>query len=78
MISQADLETELWAILDKVRRIPPSDRSKGQDPFHLGKGAAADMLLKLIDRVKGVRQVSDTCRTPTAAEIRHAQRTQAR
>lgn len=71
MLSQADLETELWEILSKVRRIPPSDRA--HDAFHQRKGEAADNVLALLDKVRGVmpRQVQKR----TSAEIRHAART---
>lgn len=51
-ISVRDLEEDLYGILDRVRRIRPSDE-RNPHWFHEDKGTAAEMLLKLIDRVKG-------------------------
>lgn len=73
MISQRDLLGELWAILNEVRRIPPSDGRKGQDPFHQGKGGVADHILCLIDRVQGAETHSSKPRE-TSAELRHRER----
>jgi hypothetical protein len=73
VLSQRDLLSELWAILNEVRCIPPSDGRKGQDPFHQGKGAVADHILCLIDRVKGAETHNVKARE-TSAELRHRER----
>jgi hypothetical protein len=40
VISQADLEAELWTILDRVRRIRPSALARNPNAFHDDKGSS--------------------------------------